>query len=85
MSARNTGRALGLLVVVLAMVAIGGCNSGGPTPGDAHTRPSSDAGTGLQGGLAGDDATADPAPAAVGLGMPTVCVPAPLPDAPVCG
>jgi tRNA-2-methylthio-N6-dimethylallyladenosine synthase len=29
--------------------------------------------------------TADPAPAAVGLGMPTVGVPAPLPDAPVCG
>jgi tRNA-2-methylthio-N6-dimethylallyladenosine synthase len=29
--------------------------------------------------------TDDPAPAAVGLGMPTVGVPAPLPDAPVCG
>ncbi len=28
--------------------------------------------------------TADPAPVAVGLGMPTVGVPAPLPEAPVC-
>lgn len=29
--------------------------------------------------------TADPAPSAVGLGMPAVGVPAPLPDAPACG